>query len=322
MAFRCLCPLHDSQPPTGEVLGRPDKVVDEIFKPLHTRLVAAQISGALVPESELRGTSSAGQWRDRSGQLFAHYPCLAEFVPDLQPSADLLVTLGERNVGGEIRPELMVTAREEINRIGDEWATRWKKELVRQLFLPNVDDKQQVTVSLDALIPLLDRYEQHLKSLQQRGISIAGRVHELVVARALESVGLTESTDAGGFYRPTKDKQTRGDIVVTSQKVYGAAYRTEVKSLAARERFHTGISSLDGNRRIGLGFFTDPDEFNVSGANTLAGLARAVYLPATTYAKLTSAVRDRQNSQGRPLFRPVEQYPLDMLAWSRDGTDV
>ena len=214
----------------------------------------------------------------------------------------------------------MMVARLEVQRIADDWTKVWKERTARQLFQRYLRN-ETIIVSFDQMLSALGSYESTITSLRNRAVAIAGAVHELIVARALESTGLKEGSGAD-FFRPTSDKQTQGDIVVSSKRRPAAQYRTEIKSLAARERFHVAIETLDGNRRVGLGFFDDPSEFNLSTASNLARIAEAIYLPPETLRQLSKPVRDLRNSRGRRLFRPISRYPRDMRAWALRGTDV
>jgi hypothetical protein len=112
---------------------------------------------------------------------------------------------------------------------------------------------------------------------------------------------------------------------MTSLKLYGDILipcaphnlMISVKSEAARERFIVSGNRLES---IGFGFFNDASEFWTDNRMNL--LKRwgfiAIYMPQKTLDMLKEKLRSRNacgqatNINGRPLFRPLEEFGSDM----------
>lgn len=320
--FACRCTRHDDEAPSTELLDCGTKALNEIYSPLHTDLTALQLASVTKLATEVAPPMSDGSWKSHSSKFFKIYPCLAEQVSDYQPSAHVMVSLAERDLDGEITPELMIEARAIVEKANNARDQRSRMQSAQQVFEPFIQSCRLNAPFNEFLLKLPD-YEKKIQSLGQRTVSIAGDVHELVVVRALESVGLTQSLDVSSdFFRPTKPKGKQGDIVVRSTKRPDALYRTEVKSLSARERFQRGLDALEGEHRVGFGFFNNPSEFNETTVRLLSRVADAVYMPPQTLKELDGKVKNWMNNRQAPFFRPVHEYPIDMKNWARNGTEL
>ena len=293
----CLCPQHANVPPSEFYAPRKGQFVQrqqEFFDYLAGLLRDEQT----VPADEVRAKFGEPFVKGAARGFFNLYPCLSEIVSDLIPPAPALIFLAERNVGQQCTAENLEVVRAEVQRVAAGIGRGIKRVRLTRLLAQYVRGGAISGTVSDVIDLLIDRYEPEVRAANNAGISLAGRVHELVLQRALELQGLRPGTD---FDKPPKPSR-QGDIRFHSQKDRNQL-RTEVKSLAARERFERGLGELQPPK-VGVGFFVDPSEFGPESTRRLLQQGvNAVYMPRSTLSGLPGASKDATNAQGHRFYR-------------------
>lgn len=308
MTFTCECPKHGNSSPSPSIVRGSNQTFTKYFIPMHTLLVQLQSQGHKTNVSQVVnsvGTMFLGT--KKAETFFSVYPCLAEVIEDYVPPAPVLIALAERNLGVAVSANTMETVRAEVERIVD--TTRISQHNVRlsDIAAPYIVGNNIGGPAADVFTLIREKYVPFTVGIANSNIVIAGRIHELIPSLALESAGLIPGQD---FDTPPK-KLRLGDIRVHN-KAQKAQLATEVKSLAARERFKRGLEEIKGPK-VGLGFFNDPTEFTADASSAMINQGvLAVYMPAATLQSLSSPLRQYVNSNQRPFFRPLSQYPQDM----------
>lgn len=302
----CLCPQHANVPPSEFYAPRKGQFVQrqqEFFE----YLAGLLRDGQTVPADEVRARFGESFVKGAARGFFNVYPCLSEVVGDLIPPAPALIFLAERNVGKQCTAENLEVVRAEVQRVAAGIGRGMKRVRLTRLLAQYVRGGE-ISGSVPEVIDLLiDRYEPEVRAANNAGISLAGRVHELVLQRALTLQGLQLGPD---FDKPPKPSR-QGDIRFHSRKDKNQL-RTEVKSLAARERFERGLGELEPPK-VGVGFFNDSSEFGAESTKRLLQQGvNAVYMPEATLEALGAASKAATNARGNRFYRPVSQYPADM----------
>ena len=271
--------------------------------PWHGFLCELQKAGDFITIGAAVDAVGVSLPKSKIKEFYDIYPCLADVLEDYIPTAEVLLALATRNLGQEIEPDNLEKIREEVETIADAKAYR-----CRELILEDLGRRFPSTSLVDAKLvqAIIEEYEPAVTSLNNSGIVIAGRVHELILQASLSSVALESGKDFG---KPKKPRQN-GDIRVTSRST-GDHLATEVKSLKARERFKRGLGEIKGDK-VGAGFFDEASEFTEAATTDLVDLAWSVYLPINTLQALPEPIRSRTNKGGRVFYRPVSRYAKDM----------
>lgn len=316
MSFSCKCPKHGDVAPSTSLLGCSVRILDSYYLPWYQELTRLQSARQRADVDVL--VSNLGQGfvgKKKAETFFGIYPCLSEVIERYVPPATVLVALAERNLGVSVSANNMEQVRAEVEQVvGATRAWQHEREL-RRILAPYISGNQ-IAGSINNIFHLVrDEYVPFTVGLSNADIVIAGRVHEVIPTTALESAGLIRGQD---FDTPPK-RLKLGDIRVHNQS-QRAQLATEVKSLAARERFKRGLEEISG-LKVGLGFFNDPTEFTTDGASSLINQGvLAVYMPSQTLQALSSTLKSFLNSNQRPFFRPLSQYPQDMCNFVSAGT--
>lgn len=316
MPFSCKCPKHGNTIPSTSLLACSSQIFNNYYLPWYQELTHLQSAGQKEDVNVLVTNLGQGFIGNKKAEtFFGVYPCLSEVIDYYVPSAPVLLALAERNLGVSVSANNMEQIRAEVERIVSLIRIRQHERKLRTVLASYISGNQ-ITGSIKDIFPLLrDEYVPFTVGLSNSDIVIAGRIHELIPSKALESIGLTRGQD---FDTPPKSLK-QGDIRVHNQS-QKAQLATEVKSLAARERFKRGLEEIKG-LKVGLGFFNDPSEFTADGASSLINQGvLAVYMPAQTLQVLSSTLKSFLNSNQRPFFRPLSQYSQDMYNFARVGT--
>lgn len=316
MSFSCECPKHGNTGPSTSLLGCSNQMLNSYYLPWHQELTRLQSAGQRIDVDVL--ASNLGQGfigKKKAEKFFGIYPCLSEAIDYYVPPAPVLLALAERNLSVSVSANNMEQIRAEVEQIVSLIRIRQHERKLGTVLASYISGNQ-ITGSIKDIFPLLrDEYVPFTVGLSNSDIVIAGRIHELIPSKALESAGLTRGQD---FDTPPKSLK-QGDIRVHNQS-QKAQLATEVKSLAARERFKRGLEEIKG-LKVGLGFFNEPTEFTTDGASSLINQGvLAVYMPVQTLQALTSTLKSFLNSNQRPFFRPLSQYPQDMYNFTSTGT--
>jgi hypothetical protein len=311
----CLCPRHGNVSPT--TLFAPAKGAG-VQKRQHffDLLAGFQTTRGSVAVSDLRRRFGRSFVKGAGRDLFNFYPCLTEVVDGLIPPATALITLAERNLGKLCTAENLEATRAEVARLATQAAHGIKRAGLLNLLAEHIQGGRIDGPADQIVDTLIEKYEPEVRAANNAGISLAGRVHELVLQRALELQGLKPGTD---FDKPPKPSR-QGDIRFHSRRDKNQL-RTEVKSLAARERFERGLGELQPPK-VGVGFFNDATEFGADATRRLLQQGvNAVYMPQATLDGLAPVSRRATNAQGDPFYRPVSQYPGDMVQFVQSGRE-
>lgn len=316
MTFTCECPKHGNSSPSPSIVGGVNQTFAKYFIPLHRLLVQLQSQGRKTNTRQVGNTLGTGFLGTKKAEaFFSAYPCFAEVIEDYVPPAPILIALAERNLGVAVSASSMETVRAEVERIVGTTRVRQHEVKLSNILAPHIVGNNVSGSVADIFRRIRQEYVPFTVGISNSDIAIAGRIHELIPAMALESVGLIPGQD---FDTPPK-RLRLGDIRVHN-KAQKAQLATEIKSLAARERFKRGLEEIRGPK-VGLGFFNDPTEFTMVASSAMINQGvLAVYMPAATLQLLSSPLGQYVNSNQRPFFRQLIQYPQDMHNFVTTGT--
>ncbi len=275
--------------------------------------------------SQLQGVGGTATFVAASGQagvvfpknaarqkFFETYPCFASLLEDYLPSAEVLLALAQRNLEQSVSATNVEIVRAEVERLA-----RQKTYKKRQLILEGISYRFSSGTPLSdsqVVAAIIADYEPAIAAINNAGVTLAGRVHELILMDALEAIGLIRGHDFEKPKNPTKNGDIRGKAKPSNDYL-----GTEVKSLKARERFARGLGEIGGNK-VGAGFFDDSTEFTPSLTSALIGIStRAVYLPPLTLKDMPSHVQGHLNADQRSFYRPITQYAPDMAKFVKTG---
>ena len=163
-------------------------------------------------------------------------------------------------------------------------------------------------------------YEEYQSFADESGngiVSRAGTLNELILVRALEAEGL-QCGESNDFTH--KGKKLEGDIVINSPQT-SHKLRCEVKSYHARERLLRALKEMEGDLKVGIGWFQNPAEFNPTRTTSyLKANTHAIYLPAKTLSEMPESSRNRFNATGEQRFyRDIEDFPRDAAYFLSNG---
>ena len=165
---------------------------------------------------------------------------------------------------------------------------------------------------------LMDDFTEFLKGSGNGLVSIAGKINELLLVRAMKNFGLVEKTN---FSITGTDSEA--DLIIHSTAGNKENLGVEVKSYHARERLLRGLTDVKVPK-IGVGYFKDPSEFNPQRTMTLhQAQPAAIYMPQATLSRVDPSSRNSTTTQkaapGSRLYRPLEQFVTDMNGFVSNG---
>lgn len=244
--------------------------------------------------------------------LLCRYPSFIAHTLGYLPNAAATMAIVAERMGEPISSANLTRANEVCSGLVD--------EVMGPLLAKFIDDELDVhpgqNIPKEALISfLLGPYAQFSKARSNSLMSRAGSLNEALVREALRFENLTGAVQTG--------TEGNADIQIIAQALTPPAILSiEVKSYGARERLVRGLRDCNPPK-VGVGFFNRAVEFNADRTSQLlATNASAIYLPETTLANLTEAVRQRQNSHGGVFYRPLSAFGPDMLNFTKAGMKV
>lgn len=303
----------------ARVLSTSSRQVSATFRPLLGALAAQP--GPHTPEqlASVLGWTAV-QVREKLTRLVSAYPALFEATAEFMPGTATIVAMIETRLGQPIRAENLSQANAACIEIVDAIVKPRYASFIRRELEEYIDAaSDRLSMRVDELVPfLLEEYRVFVKQQDQGLTSKAGGLNEAILVRALINAGLVEGT----AFEITGTK-SRGDLAVYCDAVVPrSTLLVEVKSFGARERLLRGLQDIQPPK-IGVGFFTQAHEFNALRTQQfLDTQALAIYMPEATYAALDVAARARQNGRATAFYRPLNQYPGDMLAFTQQGVNA
>jgi hypothetical protein len=305
---------------------RSEKAVMDIFAPAVRELHAARISGSKVsPYDYAERRTNAGVKCTSSSAVEAFQTILRaapeafEAMEGLLPDIEFMMDLVESKVGG-----INATTLNDANAACRAIAEASIKPRIRRYLATTPGCHKdastgRIDMTIDAMATfLLEEYSGFAAAQANGLISRAGAYNEGLLRRALLNAKLVEGSD---FNWSGKTTGAKADFTInhTSKKGAPSHLYVEVKSYGARERLLRGLADT-ADPKVGVGFFTDPREFNAQRTRTLAGTgALAIYMPKPVYDQLGSTARAHMNSNGAAFYRPLEEFIVDIDSFVRNG---
>lgn len=241
-------------------------------------------------------------------EYLRYYPEHIEKVVGFYPSVDTIIDQAEKTVGA-LNGSNLFDVNMACKKIVDSITLPMHEEFVRsELDSRGLLDDGQVVGKFDEVFEFI--YEDYSDFLVGSGngvVSIAGRMNEEILMRAMEAEGLQRDVD---FKRSGTNSEA--DIIIANRLF------CEVKSYKARERFLRGLKDIPHREKIGVGFFLDASEFNPTRTTTLLEAnPKAIYLPDITYDALHGDSKARKTYEDNFLYRPLSRFVEDMKAYSQ-----
>lgn len=248
-------------------------------------------------------------------EYLRYYPDHIPKVIGFYPSYEAIIDLAEKRIGALNKTnifEINMACKSIVDSITWPKHEHFIKSSLQEL---NALTDNTVTIDFNELAQFMyDDYSDFLVGSGNGLVSIAGRMNEEILLRALETVGLVRD----------KDFKRTGTNSVADIQFYGAKHITlycEVKSYKARERFLRGLRDIPYADKIGVGFFLDPKEFNPTRTKTLlAAQPKAIYLPDETYNLLPAASKESKTVEQHYLYRQLSRFVDDMAYFVKTGT--
>jgi hypothetical protein len=176
----------------------------------------------------------------------------------------------------------------------------------------HIAGNQVVLSKSDLMTFLLEDFTEFSKGAGNSLVSIAGTLNERLIMRAMQNQGMIRDTH---FAKTGTDSD--GDLIIHSIGGNRPNLGVEIKSYHARERLLRGLQDVKVPK-VGIGFFKDASEFNISRTQTLLQTqAAAIYMPQLTLANVNSAAAALTTNESSAfqskLYRPIERFVTDML---------
>ncbi len=232
------------------------------------------------------------------------------------PSVDAIIDLAETRIGKLTKNNLFdinMCCKEIVDSI-----TWPKHDCFIYESLNKIGEIKNSIVSIDYNVLAKFMYEDYsdfLTGSDNGRVSIAGRMNEEILLRALEVDGLTRDKD---FTRTGTN--SIGDIQFHHSSKKHITLYCEVKSYKARERFLRGLRDIPYADKIGVGFFLDAREFNPKRTKTLlAANPLAIYLPDKTFVDLHSDSKTYRTTDQNLLYRKLSRFVDDMSYFVTNG---
>ena len=246
-------------------------------------------------------------------------PEYLEKITGLFPKADTIIDLVEKKAG-RITEDSLDQANLLCRDIVVSIAQPILEDFIRRSLDQYLDaETQQVNVPIAALTQfLLEEYSEFSRGAGNGLVSIAGKINELLLARAMLNAGLMLGRD---FKMTGTDSD--GDIVIHAHAGTQENLGVEVKSYHARERLLRGLQDVR-SPKIGVGFFKNAAEFNPQRTVTLLqAQPAAIYMPAATLSLLDpKSAQQKTNDKvafDSKLYRPLERYVSDVSSYVKTG---
>lgn len=258
----------------------------------------------------------AGTVKSKLKNYLRFYPEHLQSLIGFYPSVDAIIDLAIKKTGS-LRPDNVVEINVACKKIVDSITWPMHDDFIRSS-LENMGTMAGDRVDIDykQLAQFMyDDYSEFLTGSDNGRISIAGRMNEEILLRALTAAGLERDAT---FSRTGKDSEA--DIQLYHQGRRRITLFCEVKSYKARERFLRGLRDIPHTEKIGAGFFIDATEFNPTRTRKLLETTpKAIYLPQKTFEHLHPDSLQMTTHLGNRLYRPLESFATDMVDFVKNG---
>lgn len=256
-------------------------------------------------------------------KTFDHLVEASSKLPDLQksvleriegylPKADVIIDLVESMISTKkIDGQSLWEANQKCRIFVEKGILPRYERFIKRSLACHVINDNTIKLSIEEMISFLrNDYDPFATGLSNGLVSRAGRLNELLLERALANEGIGTK----GIDYDMTGKKSQGDMAFYCAKVKPPAQLfAEIKSYAARERLLRGLQDLSGKIAIGVGFFTQPSEFNPARTQTYIDTgAVAIYLPDTTYDDVSDDSKQRVSKKNKPFYRKLSAFPGDM----------
>lgn len=243
------------------------------------------------------------------------YPQLLPKVTGFYPHADAVVHLVEDQLGCSIVGANLTAANLACKKIIDDITKPRHDRFLKEILGPHTSSGL-VSVAEQQLINLMyDHYADFVREADNGLVSLAGRLNEKLLQRALINEGLREGTDV---YPTGTDSE--GDLVIAFAGNPPKQLYVEIKSYRARERLLRGLQDINNPNKVGVGFFVDHAEFNARRTTTLiASHADAIYLPDDTYNLISADSKASIGKNQNRFYRLLTNFPGDMKQFAASG---
>ncbi len=248
-------------------------------------------------------------------EFIRHFPDRLTALVGFYPDADTILNLAEMELGERVSADNLFAVNRASKRIVDAITRPRHERFLRAKLAPWLNG-DVVSAPASELIDLMyEEYADFIHEADNALVSIAGRLNEEILLRALENSGLTRGRD---FTRTGNNSEA--DILVHQQGGRRKTLYCEVKSYHARERFLRGLRDIPHREKVGVGFFRDPSEFNPGRTKTiLQAQPLAVYLPEDTFERLDPESRQSVTAEQDRLYRPLSRFIPDALVFHEEG---
>lgn len=256
--------------------------------------------------------------KDKLREFLSSNPEYVTRVAGMYPSPETVIEMAVQQLGevcGENIQQINEACRDTISKITKPRHLKFLKDSFVQRFSIRED---MLSAPLSDIVDFLySDYVDFVHESDNGLVSIAGGMNEKILFRGLVHAGLKFGED----FKKT-GTGSEGDIQIEhrSDRITRILV-AEVKSYAARERLLRGLRDIPSETKIGVGFFTNPNEFNPARTQTLlAARPMSIYMPNTTYDKLHPDSSNQVTSTQDKLYRPLSRFFTDMFYFKQHGT--
>lgn len=275
---------------------------------------------------EAKGTAAGEKYSDGLDELVKHAGCIPSLrkiildrIEGYLPPAEVIIDFVESQLhGGKITGPTLWHANQICSTYVQKGIDPRFEHFIRKTLNPYIKPNDVLQLDIADLIEFLkEDYDPFAKRVANGLISRAGKLNEMLLERALINAGIGPK---GNAYDVTGTKSD-GDIVFYCNKTKPQSQLyAEVKSYGARERLLRGLKDLAGKVCIGVGFFTEANEFNPTRTQDFINTgAHAIYMPDATFANLHVNSTKRVSKQNQPFYRKLSSFPDDVLHFIKTG---
>jgi hypothetical protein len=236
---------------------------------------------------------------------------------DFIPNAEAFLSLCKKEFGQDVKENNFM----DFNDVCKKWLDHVKAEVHGNFLnesLKNYVTKNVATIPMNELdLFLTEDYSEFMTSVGNSLVSLTGKISEEIIAMGLSNAGLKSGKDFS-----KEGKGFNADLIILNKKNKSnqSDLYLEIKSFYARERFSVALSSIKAHLKVGVGFFIEPKEFNLSSTQKYLDIpTAAIYMPDKTYVKVDGNSKARVTSNGSSLYRPLSQFCSDMKEFNSKG---
>lgn len=281
------------------------------------RVAGTTVTPAALFAEPTLGSASDATKRSHLKKFLSNNPEFIGTVQGILPSVAAIINLAEGQLNTSVNESNVVQANRICAEIVGQAAGPVVEEFIRSNLAESLEG-DRLSVDIRQLIDfLVGDFAAFTKGAGNGLISIAGSVNEKLLARCLESRGLTSAD-----YSVT-GTESQGDIIIHSRAGPRSNLHVEIKSYHARERLLRGLRDIE-RPKVGAGYFVDANEFNPTRTITLLqAQAAAIYMPQETLMELPSASSNETTNEtiahGSRFYRPLERFASDMFHFAGHG---